>query len=347
MSRRVNIFSTKIKSGKGGISTALIGYVEALRKIDIDLVTVTTHGEGSKLKCFFSAVKLSMSIEKHDICWFHLGPWFSMIRKLILIVICATKGGVICSHFHSPMVYDYLKKRRYKILISFILKFSDKIIVVAPWWKELLGNAYPEYQKKIFVSLNPIDSQLEELVHNSIITPPISKKEKTINILSVSRLVKGKGVEKTILALKRLPNYFTLTIAGSGTQEDELRQLVIDEGLQERVSFLGWINYENKLKLFTNASVFCLPSKLDSFGMVYLEALAANLPVVALNYQAIPDIVPSKYAVLCNDDDPDTLSKAIIKASNFNELNSARFILETYSADIVVDNLLRSINKNV
>ena len=67
--------------------------------------------------------------------------------------------------------------------------------------------------------------------------------------------------------------------------------------------------------MLSQTDVFFLPSKLDSFGMGYLEAMSSGIPVVGLNFQAVPYVVGHDIAgVLCDDDDPETLAAAVVLA---------------------------------
>ncbi|HIF9403358.1 TPA: glycosyltransferase family 4 protein [Photobacterium damselae] len=338
----LKIFSTTLKSGKGGISTALVGYVSALQD-KVDLSFIDTHAEGSKLVCFLRAVKEATKVTPDDYCWFHLGPWFSMLRKLILICICRLKRAMVISHLHSPRVYDYLSSTQYKWLLKLIIKLSDKVIVLTPWWKSVLSEAFPEYKEKLVVSPNPADEQLEALAAQKI----TRKYGEKIQVLSMARLEVGKGVDKTVLAFKHLPDNYTLTIAGVGAQEAEIKQLIADNHLEHKVSMLGWVNYEEKTQLLTSADVFCLPSKLDSFGMVYIEAMAANLPIVALNYQAIPDVVPKFAGKLIDNDDEISLSDAIKTASEMcfsdSDIKPSEFVTKKYNSEYIAKEFLKNV----
>ncbi|HET8817579.1 MAG TPA: glycosyltransferase family 4 protein, partial [Pseudidiomarina sp.] len=58
-----------------------------------------------------------------------------------------------------------------------------------------------------------------------------------------------------------------------------------------RVTFVGWVDYDDKITLLRQCDVFCLPSRYDSFGMGFIEAMAAGLPVVAYDLPAIRSVV--------------------------------------------------------
>lgn len=344
----INIFSTSIGNGKGGISTALVGYVKGLKYSNINFRIVSTHHDKKKLKYFFKALELACKIKKNEYCWFHCGPWFSMLRKLFFILICKVKGGEIIIHFHSPKIFNYVcNKKMYHFVKLFIL-LADKIVVVAPWWKELLSAKYPKFKSKIFVSLNPLDEKLIQL-SNDVKDIRVERENNNVIILSVSRLVDGKGVDKTIKALTYLPQNFQLNIAGIGPQENELKELVKTLNLSDRVKFLGWVSYDEKIRIYKNADIFCLPSKLDSFGMVYLEAMLVNLPVVALNFQAIPNILPDKESViLLNDDSPEQISKTILKISKIkNDGSLSDYVISKFNKDLIVNNFIEILNEPV
>ena len=103
-------------------------------------------------------------------------------------------------------------------------------------------------------------------------------------ILYIGRLEKRKGVKYLLYAFKELAerdDKVTLTIAGGGDDREKLEQWVIDYGVP-RVTFLGNVDEETKLRLLHEARLFCSPAIYgESFGIVLLEAMAAHVPTVA------------------------------------------------------------------
>ncbi len=77
---------------------------------------------------------------------------------------------------------------------------------------------------------------------------------------------------------------------------------------------LGKVGLEEIKKCYNQASVFCLPSNLEPFGIVFLEAMAHKLPVVATNIGAIPDFIhEGKNGYLVDPNDVKQLSLSLIK----------------------------------
>jgi len=80
------------------------------------------------------------------------------------------------------------------------------------------------------------------------------------------------------LALPRLPEQSLLAIMGSGPLETSLKQMAADQGVADRVRFLGQIPHGRRY--FKAFDVFALTSDHEPFGMVLLEAMAAGVPVI-------------------------------------------------------------------
>ena len=115
-------------------------------------------------------------------------------------------------------------------------------------------------------------------------------------ILYLNRLERRKGPRLLIRAYHRyvqqtLSTPCKLVIAGSGPQLPTLQADVARLGLQSLVSFEGFVSEERKMELFANAHLYVSPAPHgESFGIVLLEAMAANLPIVAGNnegYQCV------------------------------------------------------------
>jgi glycosyltransferase involved in cell wall biosynthesis len=306
------IFSTEVKNGKGGISTALVGFLEGFDSIGCPYETVITHAGKGKLSAYLRAAKRACRVKKGQICWFHLGPWFSILRKLSLMIIARVRGGVVIAHFHSTRTEAYLAKPLTRLLVRVPMSISSVTIALTPWWSALFQRYNPRLQN-VYVLSNPADEIMLQQARN----PVIPKDRSKVRLLAMTRLVEGKGIEAVINALTLLDPIYSLIIAGTGPLECQLREMVNDLGLNDRVSFTGWVDYSEKSALFDSVDIFCLPSRNDSFGMVYLEAMAAGVPIVALNHGPIPDVVrDGKDGVLIEDESPLTVANGVMMVTN-------------------------------
>lgn len=135
-------------------------------------------------------------------------------------------------------------------------------------------------------------------------------------ILSVGKFEHQKGQDVLIDAFAGVAAEFpdvSLTLAGATDHAlPALRQQAERLQLSGRIRFLQDVPYENIAALFAGASLFALPSRLESFGLVLLEAGAFGLPVVASAVGGVPEILTDgQTAHLVPPDDVTSLARAL------------------------------------
>ncbi len=120
-------------------------------------------------------------------------------------------------------------------------------------------------------------------------TPPI--------IGTMGRFVKKKGFAEFIQSLAELDKMnidFHAVIGGSGVEEQDLKNRVQELKLNNKITFAGWI--ENKKDFFESIDIFCLPSNIEPFGIILLEAFMFCKPVVTTDSEG-----PSQIALHASD----------------------------------------------
>ena len=142
-------------------------------------------------------------------------------------------------------------------------------------------------KEKITVVYNGIDIDLYKKIK-------VKGKYEKPTIVTVCRLVSYKRINDLINALAILkadiPD-IKLKIIGKGPHEDHLKKLTKDLGLGNNVEFLGKIDItEDLIKILKKSHVFSLPSIVEGFGMVVVEAMAAGLPYVASDISPIREV---------------------------------------------------------
>lgn len=113
-------------------------------------------------------------------------------------------------------------------------------------------------------------------------------------ILFVGRLVYEKGVQHLIAAMPKILNGYhdaKLVIAGKGGMMDELKQEANALGLGDKVYFTGYINGKDVPKLYKAADVAVFPSTYEPFGIVALEAMLSERPIVVSDIGGLNEIV--------------------------------------------------------
>ncbi len=137
-----------------------------------------------------------------------------------------------------------------------------------------------------------------------------------VNILTVGYVDETKGYDILLKALSGVKEKFVLKIAGDyklwPRYYSYLVGLAETLGISDRVEFLGHVSQERLSALYSETDIFTLPSPYEGFGIVFLEAAANELAIVATTGGAIPEIFENgKTALLVPPDDIKALRDAI------------------------------------
>lgn len=117
-----------------------------------------------------------------------------------------------------------------------------------------------------------------------------------LKILFIGNVIPRKGLYTLVAALRRLPRHlWKLTVAGSlsmATQyAQQIRRLIQDSGLKDQIHMMDSIDNEKLASLLEEHHCLAVPSFYEGFGIVYLEAMAYGLPVIASKAGAVSEII--------------------------------------------------------
>jgi glycosyltransferase involved in cell wall biosynthesis len=131
-------------------------------------------------------------------------------------------------------------------------------------------------------------------------------------VLFVGRFYRRKRVDVLLraarIARERIPG-LEIRLVGNGPCAPAWRALARELKLEDTVTWLGDITRAELAAEYNRATVFCLPSVQEGFGIVLLEAMAAGRPIVAARAGGIPEVAP--HATLCESDSPEALAEAL------------------------------------
>lgn len=134
-------------------------------------------------------------------------------------------------------------------------------------------------------------------------------------ILSVGQLVPRKGHDTLIRALARLRDHaWRAVIVGGATDPDhaaELHELTKELGLTDRVEFAGSVAPDDLGHLYATAQIFALATHYEGYGMVFAEALAHGLPIVACAGGAVAETVPGDAGLLTDPGNVEGVAHAV------------------------------------
>lgn len=154
--------------------------------------------------------------------------------------------------------------------------------------------------------------------------PPILSPVGPPVLLTVARLVPRKGIDTVLRALPSLMDRhpkLQYLIVGDGPARSSLAQLARELGLLHSVQFKDSVSDAELPKIYRKATIFVMPSRSDrhagsveGFGIVYLEASASGLPVVAARSGGAAEaVIDNETGLLVPPDDPQALAQALIR----------------------------------
>ncbi|WP_135824053.1 glycosyltransferase [Halorussus ruber] len=224
---------------------------------------------------------LRSAIQEADVAHFHLPDPLSVISYLSSRDT-ATKT---VATFHNDIVKQSTALQVYRPFLDRFLETVNRIIVTSPALLEQSEFLTPYREKCTIV---PLGIDVDEFGDYSGTEFDLPGRDRP-TILFAGRLIYYKGIEYLIDAMVDVDA--DLLIAGSGELREELEQRAADRGVDNKVTFLGYVSDEKLHYCYERADVFALPSIAPSegFGIVQLEAMAYQTPIVNTN---IPSGVP-------------------------------------------------------
>jgi phosphatidylinositol alpha-mannosyltransferase len=222
------------------------------------------------------SIEKTLRKEKFDVLHFHN---FGFPSTLQILASPSTSKTLNILTFHANIKGSKFLKR-FPFLLYLVKKIADwridGIIGVAP----LNLEPFKKYKKPKIVIPNGIDLD--------VFNPKVPKIKKfsdgKINILFLGRIEERKGLIYLLKAYKILEKKFRnlrLIVVGEGPQKKEMEEFVKENGLKE-VVFEGEVKEDKVANYYTTCDLFCSPATHgESFGLVLVEAMACQKPVVA------------------------------------------------------------------
>jgi len=133
-------------------------------------------------------------------------------------------------------------------------------------------------------------------------------------LVSVGRLAKEKNQETLLKAVAQVMQAHAnvrLVLIGDGDERKSLQKLAEQLGIVGRIDFTGNLSHEEVIAHLKGADIFCFASVTETQGLVTMEALAAGLPVVAVDATGTRDVMDHDQEGLLTDNDSDALAQAI------------------------------------
>lgn len=310
---------------KGGITSVIDQYKSYPWPEYIQMHYAVTFDGGNaihKVLCFCKGffVILGLILQgRADILHIHMSHNGSFYRKYFVTKLAALFKKKTIIHLHSSEFKDFYNRScpLTKRMICYLLASVDRIITLGNEWDVRVHEISPSAKTAI--------------IHNTVRenSCKVEYHSDPFVYLYMGVLVKRKGVEDLIRAIDKLGpdrSGFLFRIAGTGSEELYLRELTNELGLQENISFEGWVEKDRKEELFAESQALILPSYNEGLPICILEALSYGMPVIATEVGSVADaVIPDTNGELVKAGDIEALSAAI------KRLGSNRLLWEKYS----------------
>ncbi len=299
---------------------------------------------------------------------------FSIIEEATRLVINTGKFDLIHAHdwlsafsaktlkwsFKIPMVCtihatEYGRNRgirtdmqRYISSTEWLLTYEAwKIVVCSNYMRDQIMNIFGSPCDKIWVIPNGVDTEKFNFEFDWISFRRKFANDNEKIVFYVGRHVFEKGIHLLIeSAPKIIENYndTKFVIGGIGPMTEELKARVREMGIQSKVLFTGYMNDEDRDKLYRVANAAVFPSLYEPFGIVALEAMAAGCPVVVSDTGGLGEIVQHEVNGLKTiNGSHESLADNIVKIlydqglSNYVKGNGLKTVYEKYTWNKITD----------
>ena len=309
----------------GGIQSYLRDFVDQLDPSDVVVFASTQDEEAAReydasvpytvvrwprkmmLPTPPTARKMAQLIKKYGI----EVVWFGAAAPLALMASAARKAGahrVVASTHGHEVGWSMLPGARQ--CLRRIGNTCDVVTYISEYTLRRFRSAFGSHPRYVRLP-SGVDTQL---------FTPLSPKAEGKTVVCMSRLVPRKGQDSLIAAmpavLRQHPDA-RLVLVGGGSYEKALRRRAADLG--HSVQFLGRLPFGQMLQVLREADVFAMPARtrgwgldVEGLGIVYLEAQACGIPVIAGNSGGAPETVTSETGIVVNGRDQAELESVLV-----------------------------------
>jgi glycosyltransferase involved in cell wall biosynthesis len=293
-----------IPGGVGGTEIYLRSLLAALAEIDRhnQYIIFTNAETGSDLvprRSNFTQApqRVRAAMRPARILWEQtILPWEVARRRIDVLFNPGFTAPVLGLCPNITVMYDLQHKRHpehfrwfdlpfWRFMLWAAVRRSRSLITISQASKQDLVHYYRVSENRIVVTHPGVEQALFEIGR---------RREERPFLLCVSTLHPHKNLDKLLEAFaefsKTHPEFRLICAGLRGFYTEQLERLRASLGLEDRVTFTGWIPREQLYELFASASAFIYPSRFEGFGMPILEAMAAAIPTACSNVEPMKSV---------------------------------------------------------
>ena len=277
------------------------------------------HGE---LYAVFSIPKLIRYLKKHKPDILMSSPGYCTVTAIMACKLARVKTKIVSIYDDSVSLLK--QKRWYHKILFFLLKclmpYSDYVVVPFSKARDDIIKNISISKSKVHIIPHPVvDDSLYEKSQMITDDSPFENSKDIPRLLFVGRLAEEKGVFYLLEAFLKVLKTINarLYIVGDGPQKAEIEYWIDTNNLGDKITMLGY--QSNPFPYYKLCNALILPSKMEAYGLVIIEALSLGCPVVAADTKSKgPSTIleGGKYGILCLPEDPDSLAEGILLCLN-------------------------------
>lgn len=204
---------------------------------------------------------------------------------------------------HSSLIHKKNIDSKLSKIAKFTYENSSKVIAVSN-----------SLSYSISQQFNIQSEVIPNIVNTNLFTYKTPKYKNSYDITSTGSLIKSKGMDLLIEAFNKAFNKnlnIHLHIFGEGVERNRLERKISEYNLDKNVHLMGLQPRHIIAEKLQNSDCFVLASQSETFGVAYIEALAAGVPVVATKCGGPEDFINASNGILVEKDDLESLSNAL------------------------------------
>ena len=279
-------------SVKGGISTVVKDYLDSSLSKKYKISQISSHRDGNKFVKLLTALSSMITVWMHmvfiksDIVHIHGSDVISSLRKYFIFKTIEPFSCKVIYHFHGASFMEQYQTKRswWTSRINYLFEKSDIVICLSEAWAHQIRKIVPTAEIRVMHNAVKIPLKYNNSAH---------KRSNQIDLLFLGLIGERKGIFDLLKVVRRLKENhhpIKLVIGGNG-EIDRLKKEIESLDIGQTVSFLGWVEVEQKVRLFQSSDIYILPSYGEGMPMSILEAMSYGLPVVSTTVGGIPNLV--------------------------------------------------------
>lgn len=261
----------------GGILSVIQSYLKSEYLKEYNQLYIITAANSNKVLRFLQGILKYIWLELHgevELAHLHMSERGSCYRAIVIVFISMLFRTPVIVHSHGSEIVAWYNSLNFvcKRVFGYAMQKCQFIIVLTPGWKDFWCRIVEE--SKIIIIPNFIEAKAY--------TDKVYLSNNMLNIIFLGYVGERKGIYDLIKAAKILKDNklnFCIRIGGNGEIE-KCKEFITQLKLEDKVFIYGWLDKEKKETILRQSDILILPSYYESFGIVILEAMMYQLPII-------------------------------------------------------------------